>query len=313
MNRCRCQNRLVADAVMRGATIVARYRLEDPDDRTEARVLVVDFKNGLLQKLDQWPATKPFLEIIPFGGEWFRSKNLEEKKNVWDGGFDAGASAGRDRVFLFIGGKSVNRFTGYEQQESANRADFWHWSNLCDAADELKILAANDPAPEWPPHSTPKRSPAYGDAMHAIAKWHARRMNFFREKLHPKILGSLGCLADAHGQTPSFVVVGGRSDLDEYVRQQGKKLLHHNRKKPAQDELQSDILKGEWAGVVARLKRFFREDTTACVKAIQRAELRGKISTSASREWFKKFNAVSLFGSWARRSEKVQAVTTLTN
>lgn len=310
MTRVRCQNAFVSEAVQRGMTITVRFRLAGSGylEKT-ARI---DFKHHLVLLDFEWVDLKPFMEVIPYGGEWFRRKNLRESKQTWDAGFNAAVRSGRQEAFLFIGNRRVNRFTGGHEEEVADRADIWHWGNICDAVSTLRVFIKNNPSPVWPKGSRQKG--LYDEVMKQSALWMARREVFFRERIHPKLLGSLGYFASMYGDVPSFLVMGGSDDVSRYVRKQQRKLNHHSRKDSTRAELMREIHHGEWPSVARRIAgvssvtdRFWK---SAVTKAIRRAVKAGVASTAGARRWFQKFHAISLLGGWARREEEARKQST---
>lgn len=310
MQRVRCQNCLVAEAVQRGMTITVRFRLAGSGYME--KTARVDFANQLVSLHAGWVDSKPFMEALPYGGEWFRQKNLRESKQTWDAGFNAAVRSGRQEAFLFIGNRRVNRFTGGYEDEVAEREDIWHWENICDAVSTLRVFIKNDPSPVWPKGRREKG--LYDEVMKQTASWHARRAVFFRERIHPKLLGSLGYFASRYGDVPSFLVVGGSNDVSEYVRKQQRRLNHHCRKDSTRGELIREIQRGEWPSVARRIEAAsgatHRVWKSAVTKAIRRAVKAGVASTLGARRWFQKFHAVGLLGGWARREEEARKQST---
>lgn len=302
--KCRCQNEMVRDAVERGMTVVLRFRL-DTGGLIAVKMIRVDFSTQMISLHEGWNEMKPYLESRPHGGEWFRDKSLYERKNTWDAGFNSAVRAARVQGFLFIGKQRVNRFTGWEDREPADSADCWHWQNVCDAALGLRVFVKNDPSPVWPRGRG--RRDDWEDAKAASARWHERRAAFFREKVHPKLLGSLGYFADVYGDVPSYVVTGGRSDLCAYVRKQQRSLNFHRSKDATRRELWDEIMRGEWPSVATRICErspiMGSIAVPAVAKSIRRA---GAVMTKKAQAWFRKFHAISLLGGWARREQEAR-------
>lgn len=306
MNRVRCQNAFVSEAVRRGMTITVRLRLAGSGYME--KTARIDFANQLVSLYAGWVDSKRFMEYLPYGGEWFRRKNMWEEKQTWDAGFNAAVRSGRQEAFLFIGNRWVNRFTGGYADQVAETDDIWHWENICDADTKLRVFIKNNPSPVWPKGS--RKKGLYDEVMKQSALWHARRAVFFRQNIHPKLLGSLGYFADRYGGVPSFLVVGGPRDVSEYVRKQQRRLNHHCRKDSTRGELMNEIHQGEWPSVARRIAggadvtdRLWK---SAVTKAIRRAVKAGVASTAGARRWFQKFHAISLLGGWARREEEAR-------
>jgi hypothetical protein len=310
MKRVRCQNAFVSEAVRRGMTITVRLRLAGSGYME--KTARIDFANQLVSLHAGWGLGDSKhgqcgMEDLPYDGEWFRQKNLREEKQTWDAGFNAAVRSGRQNAFLFIGNWRVNRFTGEYEQEVAERADVWHWENICDAFSTLRVFIKDNPPPVWPKSS--RKKGLYDEVNKQSALWLARRAVFFRKNIHPKLLGSLGYFADRYGDVPSFLVVGGPCDVSEYVRKQQRRLNHHCRKESTRAELMNEIQRGEWPSVARRIGAT-HVWKSAITKAIRRAVKAGVASTAGARRWFQKFHAISLLGGWARREEEARKQST---
>lgn len=96
------------------------------------------------------------------------------------------------------------------------------------------------------------------------------------------------------------------------VRRLDVKLRRHAVKDSLKRFLRDRFFTEEWAKVLKQMGWFEAQSVKrdAEVKAVRRAQRRGKVSSVAARGWFKKFHAISLLGGWARREEEARKQST---